>query len=159
MKNVFDKYDFLEKENIYFYIKNINIEQLPLRMNRSLHEMEISPYAILISVGKPLILFFENNINKELIFKQCWNFSESPIIFIETEDNFELYNAYNFIINNGEFLLEKLDKKNFNYISIINGDYFNQDIFVKTENKIDKKLLENIKNARLKLLSQVLIKN
>ena len=154
MKNVFDKYDFLEKENIYFYIKNINIEQLPLRMNRSLHEMEISPYAILISVGKPLILFFENNINKELIFKQCWNFSESPIIFIETEDNFELYNAYNFIINNGEFLLEKLDKKNFNYISIINGDYFNQDIFVKTENKIDKKLLENIKNARLKLLSQ-----
>lgn len=154
MENVFDKYDFLEKENIYFYVKNINIEQLPLRINRSLHEMEISPYAILISVGKPLVLFFENNANKELIFKQCWNFSESPIIFIETENDFELYNAYEFIIDNGEFLLEKLDKENFNYISIINGDYFNQDIFKKTENKIDKKLLENIKNARLRLLAQ-----
>ena len=51
-----------------------------------------------------------------------------------------MYNAYEFIIDNGEFLLEKLDKENFNYISIINGDYFNQDIFKKTENKIDKKL-------------------
>ncbi|MDY0181332.1 N-6 DNA methylase [Aliarcobacter skirrowii] len=154
MENVFNKYDFLEKENIYFYIKNINIEQLPLRMNRSLHEMEISPYAILISVGKPLILFFENHKNKELIFKQCWNFSEAPIVFIETENDFELYNAYEFIIDNGEFLLEELDKKKFNYLSIISGDYFNQDIFKKTENKIDKKLLENIKNARFKLLGQ-----
>jgi hypothetical protein len=116
--------------------------------------MEISPYAILISVGKPLILFFEDNVNKELIFKQCWNFSESPIVFIETETDFELYNAYEFILDNGEFLLEKLNKKNFNYISIINGDYFNQDVFKKAENKIDKKLLENIKNARIRLLAQ-----
>ena len=53
-------------------------------------------------------------------------------------------------INNGskiDLIIFDLDKENFNYISIINGDYFNQDIFKKTENKIDKKLLENIKNA------------
>ncbi len=153
MENIFSKNNFLEKESVYFYEKNIDMEYLPLRVNKSLHEMTISPYAILISKNKPLVLFFESSENKELIFKQCWNFSESPIVFIKTEDSYELYNAYAYVIRNGDFLLEKLDKKDFNYISILNGSYFNQDAFQKTEKKIDKKLLENIKNARIKLLN------
>lgn len=126
---------------------------LPQRLIKSLKE-EIKPDKILIINGKPLILFFNEPSNHEIIFKKCWNFAEAPIIIIETENNFEIYNGFEFIIETKK--LEKLSKDNLNYISILNGDYFKE---IKTNNKnkrIDKVLLQNIKDARTLLLKNEL---
>ena len=58
MQNIFDILSFENTKNIYYYEKNINIEILPLRINKSLHEMKISPHSIFIIDSKPIILFF-----------------------------------------------------------------------------------------------------
>lgn len=146
--------------NLHLYTKNIDIQELPLRVNKSLHAMKISPHSIFIFNGKPLVLFFQKTLYKETVFKQCWNFTESPIIIIEDEFNFEIYNGYDFVLNNGNFLLSSIkDQENLNYLSLIDGSYlekiqdFNKDI-----KQVDTKLLENIDYAREELIDKGLVK-
>lgn len=159
MQNIFDKLSLENTQNIYFYKKNINIEILPLRVNKSLHEMKISPHSIFIIDSKPIILFFSQTPKINEIFKQCWNFSESPIIIVENELDFNIYSGYGFKIENGEFLLNILDKNDLNYISIMNGSYINKLNIKYQQKRVDKILLENIQAARLKLLDMKLDKN
>ena len=110
-----------------------------------------------------IIQRIEKNSTENIVIinnNNCSFISEMNSVLKKRNFNIDYINDYHHIIekiNNGskiDLIIFDLDKENFNYISIINGDYFNQDIFKKTENKIDKKLLENIKNARLRLLAQ-----
>jgi len=131
-----------------------DIPTLPQRLNRSLKK--IKPKSLFIIKNKPIILFFDKSVDKEKIFKQCWNFSEAPIIIIENDVDFDIYNGFDYILKNGKFLLKEIAKKDeLNYISIISGKYFENanDIFNQKTKKVDKKLLENIKEAREKLLA------
>jgi hypothetical protein len=141
----------------YFYHQDI--DSLPLRVNKSLHAMDIHPHSIYIIDNKPIILFFEANADYKKVFKQCWNFSEAPIIIIEDNNSFEVYNGFEFILENGELLLEKLKKDDLNYISLLSGRYL-QSIksFQDKTNRLDKKLLDNIRNAREELLKNGLLK-
>ncbi len=128
--------------------------RLPQRLNRSLKK--VNPRSLLIVNYKPTILFFDKNVDREKVFKQCWNFSEAPIIIIENDTDFDIYNGFDYITKDGEFLLKEIeDRSKINYISIISGEYFakTKDFSAKNINKVDKKLLENIKYARDKLLS------
>ena len=156
MHNIIEQLGFSKSKNIYKYTKNIDLDSLPLRINKSLHAMVVSPQHIFILESKPIILFFPKQVNSEIIFKQCWNFSETPIVIIENEVDFDVYNGFDYIHQNGIFLLNKIAQKDeLNYISIISGKYFgnSKDIFAKHDKKVDKKLLENIKEARKKLLN------
>jgi len=156
MKAIYESLNFIVKDNEYvngFYEYNTDIPSLPQRLNRSLRV--IKPKALFLLNEKPIILFFDKNVKIKDVFKQCWNFSEAPIIIIENEVDFDIYNGFNYIIENGDFLLPKILKDNeLNYISLISGKYFenSKDIFDKKDKKVDKKLLENIKEARANLL-------
>lgn len=129
-------------------------------MNKSLHAMEISPHSLYILNNSPLILFFNqpNDIGK--IFRECWNFSESPIIIIETGTDFEIYNGYDYILQNGRFSLPSLNKEDINYNTILSGEYINNcNLFNNKKNRLDTRLLSNIQDARHELITQGLPKN
>lgn len=140
-----------------FNLKNINDINLPQRIIKSLQE--VKPDNILIINEKPMVLFFhhDNEIlnkkdGKQQVFRNCWNFAEAPIIIIENESDFEVYNGFEFITESKS--LDILSKQNLNYISILNGDYF-KELKTKKENKrINKFLLENIKLTREELLKK-----
>lgn len=149
-------------EQSLFNLKNINYTNLPQRIIKSLQE--VKPDNILVVNEKPIILFFhrDNEILNEIdgkhkVFKNCWNFAEAPIIIIEKESDFEVYNGFEFITESKS--LDSLPKNNLNYISILNGDYF-KELETKKENKrINKFLLENIKYTRDELLKEGLKKH
>ena len=155
-KNVSLK-NFLDdiNDNNLFTLETLTNSLLPQRLLKSLKE-EIKPNEILIVNDKPLILFFNKNCDSKLIFKKCWNFAEAPIVIIEKEIDFEIYNGFEFIVETKE--LAKLSKDNLNYISILNGDYFKQIKINKKNKRIDKVLLQNIKDTRNLLLKNGLDK-
>lgn len=159
MQKIFDELQLSNTTNLHKYHKDIDIAILPLRINKSLHAMQVSPHSIFILDNKPIILFFKQQSNSEKIFKQCWNFSESPIIIIKNKVDFDIYNGYEHILENHSLLLQELDKDNFNYISIISGEYINNVKFNKQDNRIDKVLLKNIKDAREELIYNLLDTN
>jgi hypothetical protein len=158
MKTIYESLDFIVKDSGQyvngFYEYRGDIPNLPQRLNRSLQV--INPVALLVLNDKPIILFFNKDANKEKVFKQCWNFSEAPIIIIENEVDFDIYNGFDYILENGEFLLTQINQKgNLSYLSLVSGRYFDnsQNIFDKKEKKVDKNLLTNIKEAREQLLN------
>lgn len=143
-------------EGFYKYNKE-DIPNFPQRINHSL--VIVNPTAIFIFNNKPLVLFFDkSNKNKEEIFKNCWNFAETPIVIIENESDYEIYNGFDYIIENENFSLTPLSKDNEpDYISLISGKYFkdSKKIFDKKDNRVDETLLRNIKYAREKLIIEL----
>lgn len=131
-------------------IKTTNF--LPQRLIRSLSV--IKPNYIFIFNSKPIILFFDKNKNKDEMFKQCWNFAESPIIIIEKDSNFEIYNGFDYIIKSKSLSMINNSDNEINYISLVSGKYLenSKKIFENKNTKLDKNLLKNIKDAREKLL-------
>ncbi|HIP26232.1 MAG TPA: hypothetical protein EYG80_01070 [Flavobacteriaceae bacterium] len=156
MKTIYESLKFIDENHKYvngFHEYTNDIPSLPQRLNRSLQV--IKPKSLFILNSKPIILFFDKNVDKVSVFKQSWNFAEAPIIIIENETDFDIYNGFDYILDNGAFLLSQISKDNeLNYISIISGKYFKDSkiLFDKKDKKVDKKLLENIKEAREKLL-------
>lgn len=149
--------DLAIPEESLFNLNNINNTNLPQRIIKSLQE--VKPDNILIINEKPIILFFhrdneilEKENGEQQVFKNCWNFAETPIIIIENESDFEVYNGFEFITQSKS--LDTLPKNNLTYISILNGEYF-KELKSKKENKrINKFLLENIKYTRDELLKE-----
>jgi len=129
-----------------------SIEGLPQRIKKSLQA--VNPDKIFIYDNKPLILYFKTTqkLTKKIIFKKYWNFSESPIIFIETSTDIEIYNGFSYILENRNPSPEKLNIDNLNYLSLISGEYFNSDAFTKSDKRLDTVLLKNIKYARKNLI-------
>jgi len=116
MKTIYKSLHFIVKTNKYvdgFYEYSGDIPNLPQRLNRSLQV--IKPTSLFILNEKPIILFFDKSANKEKekVFKQCWNFAEAPIIIIENESDFDVYNGFDYIIEDKS--LTKLDNDNINY--------------------------------------------
>lgn len=134
------------KNGLYSFDNINNIPNLSQRIIKSL--TEIKPNNIFTINGKVIILFFNKDKNKKDIFKKCWNFGEAPIIIIENESDFEVYNGFEFILENGLFELEPLDSKDLNYLSLMSGRYFTEDKFEQKDKRVDKVLLKNIKDAR-----------
>ncbi|WP_422556553.1 HsdM family class I SAM-dependent methyltransferase, partial [Sulfuricurvum sp.] len=133
------------------YLDSSIVNILPQRIRRSLQE--INPTSLYILNNRPVILFFDKAVDKNNVFKKCWNFGEAPIIIIETETDFEVYNGFEYILKNGNFTLTSLNSEKLNYLSIISGKYFAESTFKQNNNRVDKKLLENIKYAREELLN------
>jgi hypothetical protein len=125
---------------------------LPQRIQKSLNE--VAPDSLFLYNDKPLILHFKttHNLSKEDIFKKYWNFAESPIIFVETETDVDVYNGFSYVLEDKKPTPEKLNIDNLNYLSLISGEYFNSDAFEKSEKRLDTVLLKNIKYAREKLI-------
>ena len=160
MQHIYEKLNITLDNGLKIFDGLKDIKEFPQRLNRALKE--IQPTSLFIFNSKPMILFFDKEVDRVKVFKQCWNFSEAPIIIINNEDNltFEIYNGFNYIKNNKA--LEKLtdDSNELSYITLISGKYFqNSKNTFDSKNKVDKILLKNIKNARKLLLANGLEDN
>ena len=152
LNKINNKFD-INKENGLYSLSDIElVDFLPQRLIRSLKVIE--PNYIFIFNSKPIILFFDEHKNKDEMFKQCWNFAESPIIIIEKESDFEIYNGFDFIIKSKSLSVIDNSDNEINYISLISGKYIenSKEIFGNKNTKLDTNLLKNIKDARKELL-------
>lgn len=153
MQHIYEKLNITIDDGLHIFNKDMDVKNFPQRLNRSLKI--INPTSIFIFNNKPIILFFDKDIDKKEVFKQCWNFSEAPIIIINNDDNctFEIYNGFEYI-KNVESLGKINDDNELTYISLVSGKYFeNSGKLFDQKNKVDKKLLKNIKDARELLIS------
>ncbi|MEX2410322.1 MAG: N-6 DNA methylase, partial [Candidatus Paceibacterota bacterium] len=123
------------------------------RVERLLEEI-IRPDAFFCIDNKPFILFFENLENKNKKLKKIWNFNESPIIFISSEDSLEIYNGFEFLedketlrlFGNGEIL------NDFTYFKLVTGETWEKyEADFQAKKRVDYKLLKNIEAAQKKI--------
>ena len=83
----------LNKENGLIVLNESDWKgQLPQRTENIIENI-IKPHALFLFNNEPFIIFFDNPTNEELIFKQCWNLNQTPIIFIIRDDEVEIYNG------------------------------------------------------------------
>jgi len=152
INDVFLKLGLDTSNGLFITDDNIWITQtdFPNRVKR-LIERKIKPYAFFCFDNKPLILFFINPSNKQELFKEIWNFNESPVIFILENDIIEIFNGFKYIKD--EYSLDKfggIEKlTDFSYFELVTGrtwEQYQQQLIFK--NRVDYRLLENIKWAR-----------
>lgn len=151
----------LEEGNGLFFISKNDWKQecnFSSRITR-LIEGKIKPDAFFCFGNKPLMLFYENPLDKLAIHKAVWNFNESPIVFIIEDDNLEIFNGFNFLKD--ENSLEKIgsyEKLNdFSYFKLVTGSTWEDyQAELDKKNRVDYHLLNNIKAAR-ELLSEKIV--
>jgi len=112
----------------------------------------IKPDAFFYFNKTPFILFFDNPKDIQQLHRQIWNFNQSPVIFIRTENQYHIYNGFSFV-KEKTGLAELADfQKNlndFNYFKIVTGETWEEyQQALKSKQRVDYKLLENIKTLR-----------
>ena len=147
----------LNKDNGLYLTKNDNWKTetvFPNRVKKLLND-KIEPSAFFCFDNKPMILFFDNPLDKSNLYKKIWNFNECPIVIILEEDSVEIFNGFKYEQKTNS--LQKLggnEKLNdFTYFELVTGktwEQYKEDLDHK--NRVDYHLLQNIKAARKKLL-------
>lgn len=150
LHQIFDKLH-LSKENGLFITADNSWKGLFSNRVERLLENVIQPDAIFSIDNKPFILFFDTLKNKKKKLKEIWNFNESPIVIITEGDSLEIYNGFEFILEDDSLrLFGKTDKLNdFSYFELVTGKTFEK--YQKDfsySNRIDYHLLDNIRAAR-----------
>ncbi len=148
---LFDTLGYTSQNGLFYLTKKETWEDLLPKRIGDIIENKLKPYAFFIFQNEPLILFFDNPENETILFEQCWNFNQSPIIFISRgETEIEIYNGFNLV---NKKRLEKLGgdeiKHDFDYFKVVTGESWEKyaDCF-KAEKRIDSYLLKNIKSLR-----------
>lgn len=118
---------------------------------------KLTPDAFFNFDNKPLILFYDNPKNVEEIHKALWNFNESPIVIFAYDSKIEVFNGFTYITEKSalKFIGNEDCLNDFNYFEIVSGktwEKYHADLVY--ENRVDNKLLENIKAARNILINQ-----
>lgn len=110
--------------------------------------------------NKPLILFFDNPKDKEALHQAIWNFNESPVAIIVTNEVVEIFNAFS--IDENTKLLKSLGTESklsdFTYFELVTGktwERYNDEI--RHESRVDYRLLKNIEDAQQLLKEEGLI--
>ncbi|MDR2835775.1 MAG: hypothetical protein LBV69_06190, partial [Bacteroidales bacterium] len=133
----------------------------------------ICPDAYYVFNKTPLVLFFdatqpETAVRIKEIHKQVWSFDYSPIIFVVTDKDIEVYNAFQYIKK--ESKLERLElspqeiENKFSFWNLESGffwkwlqeEYLIEHKSKETRKRVNEKLFQNIKEARLHLMEQKL---
>jgi hypothetical protein len=129
----------------------------PVKINQTLQLLQ--PHAFFVFNKEPIILFFDDSVNNSDTHTACWNFNVTPIIFFVSNTDVKIHNAFEVInVTSGQPLLKELaeskNESNFSYWNLVSGQTF--EIYQKQfegKNRVDKKLLANIKYSRNELLS------
>lgn len=135
----------------------------------------LSPDAVYIFNGRPLILFYDldkNPKNKIDLHKKIWSFDDAPIVFIIEKSDVEVFNALNYVKNEGEQGLELLEitfeevKKRFNIWELESGQTWEwlQGKYLRNRNKqrtkrVNERLFANIKSVRNHLIEKESLSN
>jgi len=152
LDNIFSKLGLSKENGLYFTNENIwkNETSFPNRVQR-LIERKIEPDAFFCFDNKPMILFFENRVNKSELHEAIWNFNECPIAIFVDNDAVEIFNGFNYLKDNKS--LEKLGESekltHFKYFELVTGRTWEQyKEHLSYKNRVDFHLLQNIKAAR-----------
>jgi len=128
--------------------------RLPRRLEFLIKD-KLKPDAFFIFDKKPLILFYDSPKNREELFKAVWNFNETPVVIINEADSIEIYNGFSYLEK--ESTLDKLadpdQVTDFSYFELVTGkslEFYQTKL--KQQNRVDYLLLENIRDARKKLI-------
>lgn len=127
------------------------------RRSDKLLESRLAPDAFFCIDGKPTVLFYNSPQNKTELFKTIWNFNEVPVVIINDSNAIEIFNGLSYLDN--ENTLEKLSDEThldaFSYFELVTGRTWKKfENKFKHNNRVDYKLLENIKAARDLLIRQ-----
>jgi len=157
-KRVFEKLDLTKKNGLFILSEDEWQTRCTFskRVEHLIGEV-IKPDAFFYFNKTPFILFFDNPENVEQLHRQIWNFNQSPVIFIHTENQYHIYNGFSFV-KEKTGLAELADfKKNlndFNYFEIVTGvtwEKYQKNL--KNKQRVDYKLLDNVKTLR-KILTE-----
>lgn len=127
----------------------------------------LSPDAVYIFNSQPLLLFYDfnkNPKNKAELHKKIWSFDEAPIVFIIDNESIQVFNALNYIKEEGQEGLEQLNlsfdelRIHFNLWELESGYTWRwfQDSFLqkKKKNRVNQRLFNNIKTVRNHLVDE-----
>lgn len=156
LKGIFDRLGMNGQNGLFLTAENRWSGRLPARVEWLLKD-KLKPEAFFCINNKPIVLFYDSPKNKEELFKAIWNFNESPVVIINEPNTVEIFNGLSYLRD--EKTLEKLEDdsrlNNFSYFELVTGktwqSYENK---LKYQNRVDYKLLENIKAARDLLVSK-----
>lgn len=141
MKNLFEKLGIvLDNENLFETNKNLWKNKIPFRYKKWLEK--IKPNYFYIQENKPVILFFDNEINTE-VFSKIWNFWWVPIVYVLKKGSLEIYNWFDFDTKNKTF--SKIINEDISILDLISWKSFNS--LNKKNNQVDKELLSNLREV------------
>ncbi len=159
--SVLEKLNLLDKDGL-FYLSEIKLNEFNIVSNRIKETLlKLQPNAIFCINNEPLILFFDNPQNIDLLEKQIWNFNQAPIVFIISQNQIQIKNGFNFVKNTG--LNDLTDSNNildFDYFKLITGESWEKyKSKFESKKRIDNYLLSNIESTRSILINKYLDKN
>lgn len=153
IKFLAEKLKLIDKEGFYFFSQEDWPQKAGLskRVEESLFELQ--PGAFFCLSGEPLVLFFENPADSDSIQRKCWNFNQSPVIFITEGNTQKILNGFKFLKGSGLEVLST-NINDFEYFKLITGETWeNYKANFDSTNRVDRRLLANIDSARTLLLA------
>lgn len=162
LKSLLDKLHLLDKDGLFFYddLSDEKTDFLSIRIKKTLLD-HVKPDAIFCINNEPLILFFENPQNIDLLENQIWNFNQTPIVFIIHENQIQIKNGFNYVKNTGlNDLTDSNNISDFDYFKLITGESWEKyKSNFDSRKRIDNYLLSNIESARNILINKYLDQN
>lgn len=161
LNQLLEKLNLSDKDGLFSNadLSDSKTDFLPNRLQDSL--LKINPDYFFCINNEPLILFFHNPENLDLLEKQIWNFNQTPIVFIISQNQIQIKNGFNFLKNAG--LNDLTDSKNisdFDYFKLVTGELWEKyKSNFDSRKRIDNYLLNNIESARSILINKGLDSN
>jgi len=126
------------------------------KIDRVFHALDPKPDSIFCLEEKPFILFYDNPTNRDGLFKAIWNLNETPVVIVVENSAVNIFNGFEYIKDNFALSLigndERLD--DFTYFKLVTGETWEKyNELLTYKNRVDYKLLENIKDARSILIN------
>ena len=161
LEEIFDHLHMKDRDGLYITAEKKWKGALHARIEWLLDD-KLKPEAFFCIDNKPIVLFYNSPQNKEKLFKAIWNFNESPVVIINEPNTVDIFNGLSYLEK--EKTLAKLEDESklnaFSYFELVTGKtwqaYENK---LKYQNRVDYKLLENIKDAKEQLKSKYNIKS
>lgn len=161
LDNVYKKLNINTSNGLYIIADDNYKTVLPKRLVFLIKE-KLKPVSFFCFDNKPLILFYDSPVNKEAIFKQIWNFNESPIVIINEPNSVEIYNGFSYLKTKNT--LKELAKEekltDFSYFELVTGKSLNAYKYeLKKDKRVDHFLLQNIETVRNILIVEYNVKS
>lgn len=157
LNSILEILNLSDKDGLFFY-ENLNDKKtdfLSIRVKETLLEY-LKPSAFFCINNEPLILFFDEKRDLEKLEKQIWNFNQTPVIFINENDQWIIKNGFKLLETNKrlETLTSTLYTSDFEYFELITGkswEKYRTDF--EQKNRVDYYLLKNIEEVRSVLIN------
>lgn len=132
------------------------------KLEKLYSDVSLQPDSAFCLGDKPFILFYENPSDKEKIFKAIWNLNEVPIVIIADHNTINIYNGFEYLKTKSSLALIGSENllNDFEYFKLVTGETWEKyEKQLSYKNRVDFKLLENIKDARELLISSCGLNN